>query len=172
MRALLFVLLTALLVACTDSPVPSGIIPPQKMETIIWQLMQSDEYANSRITRDSIKISSTEKMRLYNKVFDLNGTSLEAFKKIYKYYMEHPGITRLVFDSIAARAGRQRADIYKPKSDTARPKPAVPVTRPPDTLRKKPFVAPVRPDTLKLRTPPLLLRKGQRPLHRLNIPKP
>jgi hypothetical protein len=116
MRALFFVLLTASLVACTNSgKVPADIIPSHKMETILWQLMQSDEYVNTQLAKDSLKKGSTEKMKIYQQVFDLNGTSISEFKKSYHYYVAHPDITKVMFDSIAVRAGRQRTDMYKSK---------------------------------------------------------
>jgi Domain of unknown function (DUF4296) len=116
MRALFFVLLTASLVACTNSgKVPADIIPSHKMETILWQLMQSDEYVNTQLAKDSLKKGSTEKMKIYQQVFDLNGISMDEFKKSYSYYMSHPDITKVIFDSIAAKAGRQRSVIYNPK---------------------------------------------------------
>ncbi len=138
---ILFVLLTVLLLACTNSTVPSDIIPAQKMENILWQLMQSDEYVNIQVAKDSLKKSNTEKMKIYQQVFDLNGTSMSEFKKSYQYYMAHPDITKIMFDSIAAKATRQRADLYKPK-------PAA-INLKPDTLRSKSATINVKADTPK-----------------------
>ena len=163
MRIMFFVLATALLAGCTNSgSVPAGIIPSQKMETILWQLMQSDEYVNIQLAKDSLKKASIEKMKIYQQVFDLNGTSLEEFKKSYQYYMAHPDIAKIMFDSITAKAGRQRADIYKTKPaatsvkpDTLTPKPAV-INLIPVTLKPKPATVnltanklALRPDTVK-----------------------
>jgi Domain of unknown function (DUF4296) len=116
MRILIFMLLAALLVACTNSnTVPADIIPKKKMETLLWQLMQSDEYVNKQLVKDSLKKASIEKMKIYQQVFDLNGISLAEFKKSYQFYMTHPDISKVMFDSIAAKAVRQRTDMYKPK---------------------------------------------------------
>lgn len=145
MRVFLFMLSAALLVACSNSTtVPGDIIPSQKMGIIIWQLIQSDEYVNKQLYKDSLKKNSTEKMKIYQQVFDLNGTSLNEFKKSYQFYMAHPDITRVMFDSISARAGRQRADMYKSQ-------PAV-VKIKPDTLKTKPAAISVQPDTGKTKS--------------------
>jgi hypothetical protein len=123
MKVLFFVLLVCFLEACTNSGrVPAGIIPMQKMEIILWQLIQSDEYVNRQLAKDSLKKTSVEKMKIYQQVFDLNGTSPGEFKKSYQFYMSHPDITKIMFDSIAVQAGRQRAEMYKPKA-----KPKLPV---------------------------------------------
>lgn len=116
MRILLFGLMAALLGACTNNTrIPPDIIPSHKMETVLWQLMQSDEYVNKRFIKDSLTKSRSEKMKIYQQVFDLNGISMDEFKKSYSFYMSHPDITKVIFDSIAAKAGRQRSVIYNPK---------------------------------------------------------
>ena len=119
MRLLILLLLMVWLFAsCGSSTVPSDIIPGDKMETIIWQLMQADEYVNNIVARDASKKSSTERMKIYQQVFDLNKTSMSDFKRSYQFYMAHPDITKIIFDSIATKAGRQRTELYKPKSDS------------------------------------------------------
>jgi len=121
MRIMFFVLATALLAGCTNSgSVPAGIIPSQKMETILWQLMQSDEYVNIQLAKDSLKKASIEKMKIYQQVFDLNGTSLEEFKKSYQYYMAHPDIAKIMFDSITAnQAGCHKRKTRYPYTKTS-----------------------------------------------------
>jgi hypothetical protein len=121
MRGLIFFLLSVLLLAACGSRdrVPADIIPTHTMETIVWQLMQSDEYVNTLLVKDSAKKSSTERMLRYQQVFELNKTSMAEFKKSYRYYMAHPDITKVMFDSIIARAGRQRIELYKSKNDSA-----------------------------------------------------
>ncbi len=116
MRVLIFVLLLALVTACgNNADVPNDIIPGKKMETILWQLMQSDEYANIQLKKDSTKQYRAEKLKIYQQVFDLNGISMSEFKKSYQYYMSHPDITKVMFDSMTARAGTLRMELYKPK---------------------------------------------------------
>ena len=142
MRLLIFLLLlTVLFASCGSSAVPSGIISSDRMETILWQLMQSDEYVNTVVAKDPSKKSSTERMKIYQQVFDLNKTSMREFKKSYQFYMEHPDITKIMFDSIIAKAGRQRIELYKPK---------------PDTLKSR-----TRADSLKIKTDSINLLKGK-----------
>jgi uncharacterized protein YcfL len=120
MRPLLVLLLAAFLVVSCGSRgrVPADIIPSAAMETIIWQLMQADEYVNTVVAKDTTKKSSTERMIRYQQVFELNKTSEAEFKKSYRFYMAHPDITKVVFDSIIAKAGRQRVELYKSKTDS------------------------------------------------------
>ncbi|MFT3936400.1 MAG: DUF4296 domain-containing protein [Chitinophagaceae bacterium] len=118
---LLFLLVIAisLLSSCGNNNVPSGIIPPDKMQTIIWQMLQADEYVNSVLVHDSTKKSSIERSKHYQEIFDLNKTTKEDFKKSYKFYIDNPDIMKPMFDSLGARATRERTNLYKPKTDSA-----------------------------------------------------
>ena len=117
MRVFIFVLLLAIFAACgNNTEVPPDIIPGKKMEIILWQLMQSDEYVNIQLKKDSTKKNRPEKLKIYQQVFDLNGTSMSEFKKSYQYYMSHPDIAKVMFDSMAARANTLRIELYKPKT--------------------------------------------------------
>lgn len=140
MRTLVFVLAVLLLPACANSDaIPGSIIPKQKMETIIWQLIQSDEYINTRQAKDTAKNISTEKRKIYQQVFDLNGVSLAEFKKSYLFYMEHPNMSKEMFDSISVRAGRQHSELYNGKKDSLKPMPMPisPLSAGPGNLMKK-----------------------------------
>lgn len=125
MRPLLFLLLAAFLLASCGSRgrVPADIIPTAEMQTIIWQLMQTDEYVNTVLAKDTAKKSSTERMLRYQQVFELNKTTEVEFKKSYQFYMAHPDITKLMFDSLIAKAGRQRTELYKSKTDSTAKQP-------------------------------------------------
>jgi hypothetical protein len=130
MRRLVFVLAVSFVTACANSDaIPRDILSKQKMETIIWQLIQSDEYVNIGLSKDTTKKISAEKMKIYQQVFDLNGVSMGEFKKSYQFYMEHPNISKEMFDSISVRANRQHMEIYTGKKDSLKPVPApVPVS--------------------------------------------
>jgi len=131
MKYFLLIVCACLLLSCSGDKVPKGIIPPPQMETILWQLMQTDEFTADAFTRDSIKNLHTERIRRYRQVFQLNQTSKEAFAKSYEYYMAHPEITKPMFDSINAKAIRLReAAVVKPPGQAAVPAPVVPVPIP------------------------------------------
>jgi hypothetical protein len=105
-------------VACSNNreQLRLGIIPKAKMETILWQLIQTDEFfLNYVISRDSSKNTLQERTKLYQQVFLLNKTDKDAFKKSYEYYMEHPELSKVMFDSLTARGNRMRDQVYAEK---------------------------------------------------------
>ena len=107
MKYILIIFSSCFLLSCGDSKPPSDIIPLPQMETILWQLIQTDEYTATAFVSDSTKNMNTERIKRYRQVFQLNKTSKEAFEKSYNYYMAHPDMTKTMFDSLSARANRR-----------------------------------------------------------------
>jgi hypothetical protein len=123
MNRLLLVCLSAIVwcvVSCTDKDkVPAGVLPKDKMEKVLWDMIQAERYRESFI-RDSSKNLKTETFKLYAQVFEIHQVSKDEFIKSYKFYMSRPDIARIMFDSLATRANRRREELYKPKPlDTA-----------------------------------------------------
>ncbi len=130
MKGIVFLSVIGLLLGCTQSnDIPADIIPKSKMETILWQLMQTDEFVTSTLIQDSIKGTDQQRIKLYQQVFTLNKVNKEEFNKSYKYYIGHPEISKVMFDSLATRANRSREELNKPKPDTAVDKKVYPVKK-------------------------------------------
>lgn len=123
MRWLAGCLIVLLIAACTDhNKVPADIIARPKMEKIMWDMVQADRYVSSFIMTqmaDSPSVKQEKAAVLYEQVFRLHHITRDDFLKSYKYYLGRPDITKTMFDSIAARADRQRNEIYRssPKSN-------------------------------------------------------
>jgi hypothetical protein len=102
---------------CTDNKkIPPGIIEQPRMEKILWDMMQADRYVASFIVPDRRDDSAVKKEKtavLYEQVFRLNKISRDDFLKSYKFYLGRPDLTKVMFDSIAARADRQRNEMYR-----------------------------------------------------------
>ena len=101
--------------ACSDpEKVPKDIIPKEKMEKVLWDMMLADRYASQFIMRDSLKVNVKEEtFKLYDQVFQVNQISKDEFIKSYKYYLNRPDLTKVMFDSLSARGSRARDTLYK-----------------------------------------------------------
>lgn len=113
------VMLTAILyclagMGCANrTKVPGGILPSDRMVEIVWDMAQADQYAALYLAKDSARINlKTETMRLYEEVFRLHRTTPEEFRKSYQYYLDHPELNQLLFDSAIARGVRARSEMY------------------------------------------------------------
>ena len=113
-----------LMVACSnDGAVPKDILPPARMQNVLWDLIQADKFSVLFLSKDSAKNVKEERIRLYEDVFRIHHISKEEFEKSYKFYLSRPDISKVMFDSLAAFANRKRADVYShpPSAPTLNP---------------------------------------------------
>jgi hypothetical protein len=104
--------------------VPKGILPRDKMEQVMWDMAQADQYAALYLAKDSARIDRrAETMRLYAEVFRLHQVTPEEFRKSYHYYLEHPELNQLLFDSVITQGVRARSEIYDRPSQYHPPTP-------------------------------------------------
>jgi hypothetical protein len=116
MSRLFFLLFTiGALAACNNDKRPKDLIPEPKMERVIWDMVQADEFIQNYVMKDSAKVNvNAERYKLYEKVLSLHNITKEQFKKSYEYYASRPGDTKLLFDSLSARANKRIQESYKP----------------------------------------------------------
>ena len=111
----LFCLLLIVGISCKDSTkIPSDIFPKDKMEKIMWDMMLADRYSAQFLLKDSAtKDVKLETMKLYEQVFQLHHITKQEFIKNYKYYLNRPDLSKVMFDSLSARGTRSRDQMYK-----------------------------------------------------------
>jgi hypothetical protein len=123
--------LAVILLACAgcadQGSVPSGILPPNKMQTVMWDMVQADQYAVLYVAKDSAahRDTKTETLKLYEEVFRLHDVSREEFRKSYQYYLDHPVLNQLLFDSLISQGNRVRTESYS-RPGIYRPPPVIP----------------------------------------------
>lgn len=114
---LMFVLLILCVVIGCGKSGKDEIMPQAKMEKVLWDVVQADEFIQAYVLKDSNKVNvNAERFKLYEQVFRLHNTSKDQFRKSYQYYLSNPGKNRVLFDSLAAKANRRMQDAYKSTS--------------------------------------------------------
>lgn len=99
--------------SCTrKDKVPGDVMPKEKMEKVLWELMQADRFANSFLLKDSTTDIKTKSLQQYEKVFEINGITRDEFMKSYQFYSSRPDISKVLFDSLSSRADRVRDEQY------------------------------------------------------------
>lgn len=103
------------LVACTEKDkIPSNVIQPEKMEKVMWDMLQADRFSAQYLARDSARIDvKKESFRVYDQVFQIHNIKREEFQRSFKFYMGRPDLFRKIFDSLGSDANRRRVDEYK-----------------------------------------------------------
>ena len=135
-----FLLLLFLFTACTHKKgLPADVFPPEKMKTILWDMMRADQYVLAYVSNANPGINrSAESLKLYQKIFALHEVNETSFERSFTYYKEHPVLLKAILDSIAVMPGANQVQTPTP---TIRPDRAF------DTNKSIPPPAVVKIDT-------------------------
>lgn len=102
------------LVSCGKKDKNEDVLPQPRMERVLWDIVQADEFIQAYVLKDSAKVDvKAERLKQYEKVFRLHNITREQFVKSYDYYLSHPSKNKVLFDSLAAKANRRMQDAYK-----------------------------------------------------------
>ena len=111
MRKVIYISWIFTIFACSNSPVPKGIMQPDKMEAVVYYLLRVDEYLNNFAYKDTTESVKVKRSILYAKVFKLHNINRKTFYTSYRYYQQHPDIQKTLFDSLYAKSGRVKPEI-------------------------------------------------------------
>jgi hypothetical protein len=112
-RLFLMLFFVCCFISCSDRK-PKDILPEAKMENIIWDMVQADEFISTFVQKDSAKVNvAAERYKAYERVFAIHNINRAQFKKSYDYYAARPGFTRKIFDSLSSKSQRRIQDTYK-----------------------------------------------------------
>lgn len=113
MRSFILLLFIFFITACGQHKIPDDIIKVNDMKFIMWDLTRAGQYnelKNLKDTSSKIKPSAT---LLYEQVFSLHKVKKDDFYKSLKFYQSHPDINKVLMDSLAAYATRERTKLYQ-----------------------------------------------------------
>jgi hypothetical protein len=115
MRVPVLSFLIILLFSCGNKKASKGkILSSNKMEAVMWDMMQADAYTEFYLKKDSSK-KSLENAALQKKIFSLHQINKEDFYTSFEYYSNHSSDMRILLDSISAKAERQRNKMLERK---------------------------------------------------------
>jgi len=135
MRFFIAAMLVMLITGCADKPVtPPGIIPPEKMEKVMYDLMRTGEFLSGYVLYKDTSVNKTgESLKWYNKVWELHKVSEEEFRKSYLWYKDNPKVMSALMDSIMVIP---TPALPKPKDDSIHVLPVDSVQRKLDSNRQ------------------------------------
>lgn len=111
------IVLMVVYVGCTNQyKVPGDVLPKEKMEKVLWDMIVADRYSAAFLVKDTTKNIKEETFKLYAQVFSIHKISRQQFIKSFKWYMERPDISQVMLDSLATHANRRRDEIYRPSA--------------------------------------------------------
>lgn len=120
MRVLVLLILCVFISCSKNQDLPKGLLPPEKMEPVLWDYIRADVYATDFIRQDSTKDAALENLKMQLAVFKKYNTSKDQFYKSLDYYLEHRNLLSPLVDSLlSAHQGFQQNNyqINIPKPD-------------------------------------------------------
>lgn len=121
---------------------PTEVIPPEKMQQVLWDYIRADIYASEFISKDSSKNPVEENAKMQAALFSKYNISKEQFYRSYEYYISHNKEMKAMLDTITTRQQRIEQQKYKDQNKAA--------SNTTDSLgKKKDSLAAARPDSSK-----------------------
>jgi len=99
MKHVLLLALFFILLSCNSS-VHTDILPPKKMQAVLWDMMQADEMAEYYSAGDSSFRGIDKHVVFYQNIFAIHKVTKASFKESLNYYRDHPASLKTIFDSL------------------------------------------------------------------------
>ncbi len=114
MKNLFGLLFLSIIISCdSGNKPPSNIIQPKEMQSILWDVMRAQTLANEIAIKDS-SINTVATTNLFSvKIFKIHKTDSTTFSNSYSWYIKHPDILKLIFDSLYVQ--KERVHIIEEK---------------------------------------------------------
>lgn len=93
------------------------MIQPKEMQSILWDVMRAQTLATEIARKDSSVDAAAKTKLLSQKVFQIHKTDSSAFNYSYNWYVKHPDVLKLIFDSLYAQKERESNLMIKEKHE-------------------------------------------------------
>lgn len=93
------------LFSCSDkNKLPKDILPREKMEAVLWDMLRAGEFLDSYVfNKDTAIDKVAESEKWYDKIYQLNGITKEQFKKSFAYYKDNLTALKPILDSLSKK---------------------------------------------------------------------
>lgn len=114
-----FLLLFLFFFISCSGDVPRGVLPPEKMEAVWYDVIRADEWVEFARMQDSAFLPFSKRTSLYDSLFRIHHISKEAYRKSEAFYSSRPDLMKEIWQSLRTKSDTA----LKKLSDTAKPKP-------------------------------------------------
>lgn len=108
MRVLSIICVAVIFCAACNSNTSRGVLPPEKMQVIMWDLLKADELITENRLTDARFESDSANEALYQKVFLMHETDKATFEKSFRFYQSRPDLSKNILDSVISIGTRER----------------------------------------------------------------
>ena len=108
-RICIFLFVLGSLISCGGKDkIPEGILKPDKMQAVFWDVINADVFTNDFIKKDSSKNAVEENLKLQQQIFAIHHVSKDVFYKSYDYYKTNTPVLKVMLDSMIVQAERNK----------------------------------------------------------------
>lgn len=109
-RIFCFIFCTVFIFSCSsEDKAPSGIIQPEAMKNVLWDVMSAQFMAQEISRKDSPVNTMAQTKALTQKVFEIHKITAADFNKSYDWYIKHPETMKRIFDSLYTQKQRDHS---------------------------------------------------------------
>ena len=114
-NCLVFFCLIIFISCGNKNKIPTGILKPDKMQAVLWDVIKADEFTKEFIKKDTSKDAVQENLKLQEEIFAIHHISKQDFYTSYDYYKSNPVQLKIMIDSIIVRGERDKFRNLKAK---------------------------------------------------------
>lgn len=107
--------LVFLLAACGPAKRPERILPPEKMELVLTDMLLAESFAESYLSVDTTKKLKQLYGQEFDRVLAIYKVSQQDFLESISYYKTQPEDFKVIMDTVNARALRSKDEAFKQK---------------------------------------------------------
>jgi hypothetical protein len=102
------IILSCILLGCSVPSAKDKRVDMKTMQTVVWQLMQADEYYSRVSVVDSTWIAEKKNIEFYQQIFNLNKVDRVEFYNTIEYLQKHPIEFKELMDSVNELSKREK----------------------------------------------------------------
>lgn len=93
--------------ACSNKDeIPPGVLKPEKMKVVLWDVIKADAFTTLFVKKDSTKNAAAENLKLHQQIFAIHKITKEEFYNSYDYYKTNTPLFKNMLDSMIVNADR------------------------------------------------------------------
>ncbi|MEO5889755.1 MAG: DUF4296 domain-containing protein [Ferruginibacter sp.] len=116
MRVFIATIVLLGMIGCADKGSDAKILDKEKMQAVMWDIINADVFTDQFVKKDSLKNASLENMQLQNKIFALHKVTRADYYRSYDYYLSHGDVMKVILDSMSVKGERDRGKMTHQRS--------------------------------------------------------
>lgn len=106
--SILLVVLSLLNSCGNKDKLPAGVLKPEKMQAVLWDVIKADVFTTDFIKKDSGRNAEAENLKLQQQIFAIHKITRADFYDSYDYYKGNTVEFKKIVDSMVVQAERKK----------------------------------------------------------------